>query len=160
MRDMDYRRYNSPPAPPCLAVADEQPVAEKRRQPVAHLRALALETVVMFDKGRGDGIRAVADEQRARQHAGRKHLPFEGTLFPDCKKVAPRQTQCRKRRERLLRPVGKGRNEVVHPSSAARSRGRRYRIETAAAIGDSISPDDLGTPRAARAQLPTSVHIA
>src|SRR5205814_3958410 len=91
MRDMNDRRYNAPPAPPRLAVADEQPVAEERRQPVAHLRALALEAVVMFDKGRSDRIRAVADEERARQQASRKHLPLEGALLPDCEEVAPRQ---------------------------------------------------------------------
>src|SRR5258708_9338434 len=102
---MDDGRDDAPPAPPGIAVADEQTVAEERRQPMAHLRALALEAIVMFDKGRGDCIRAVADEQRARQHAGRKYLPLEATFFPDCEEIAPRETQCRKRRERLRRPL-------------------------------------------------------
>jgi len=63
---MDDRRHDLSTAAPGVAVADEQAVAEERRQAMPHLRAFPLETVVMFDKSAGDGVRAVTDEQCPR----------------------------------------------------------------------------------------------
>jgi hypothetical protein len=46
---------------------------------------------------------------------------------------------------------GNGGTKSCIRAFTARTRGRRYRIETAAAIGASMSADGVGTPRAARA---------
>src|SRR5215470_9528756 len=121
MRDMDDRRDDAAAAAPGIAVADEEAVAEKWRQPVAHLRALSLEALVMLDKGLRDRIGAIADKQSARQQAGRKYFPLEGAFFPNFEEVSPREAQCRKRGKRPYRPFRKGRNEIIHGLPRARS---------------------------------------
>src|SRR6516225_11968038 len=114
MRHMDDRRNDAPPPAPCFAVADEQTIAEQRRQAMPHLRALPLETVVMLDKSGSDRVWAVAHEQRSREQASGKHLPLEAPVFPNREKIAPRQTQRGERRQRPRRPVGIRWNELVH----------------------------------------------
>src|SRR4051794_16350993 len=103
---MNGRRNNRTPPPPGCSVADEQPVPEQRRQPIPHLRAFSLKTVVTFYKGAGDRVRAVADEHPSREDAARKHLPLEASIFPDCEKVAPGQAQSGESGKRLQRPLG------------------------------------------------------
>src|SRR4051812_43792285 len=119
---MNGRRNNRTPAPPGFSVTDEQPVPEQRRQPIPHLRAFSLETVVTIYKGVGDRVRAVANEHPSREETAREHLPLEASIFPDREEVAPGQTQSGESRKRLQRPLGVWRNEIVHRLRLRRSR--------------------------------------
>jgi hypothetical protein len=82
----------SPPLPR-VALADEQAIAQKRRQCVPHLRAFTCKTLVPADEGVLDGVGAVAHEQHAREHPRRKEFPRETPLFPNREHVLARKAQ-------------------------------------------------------------------
>src|SRR3972149_5275195 len=88
---MDDRCDNAAALAPGLTVAREQPVAQKRQQRIAHLRALALELRVVLPKNELNRLRAIAQEYLARKKPYRNEFVFARVLFPYCDHVPPPQ---------------------------------------------------------------------
>ena len=108
---------------PGPAVTDKEAIAEERVKRMPHLRRLALEAVMLGDKGLRHGIGAVAYEQPSPQHLHREQLVLEAFVVEGREKVAPHHAQHRERRQRLARPVRIGRYEMAHRGVAGRDRG-------------------------------------
>src|SRR5262245_5608403 len=108
---MDDRRYHFPARTPGLAVADEQPVSQQRCERIAHLRALALEAVVLLAEGELDGFRAVAEEGLPQDHSFVREFELEGLLFPHFQEVAPRHPYALQNRRWFRQPRRVGGDE-------------------------------------------------
>src|SRR6202142_645172 len=81
-RNMHNGRDDAPSLAPGFAVADEQPVAEQRREREAHLRRLAFEAGVFLAEDELDRIRAVAEESLAHENLRPGKLELESIFFP------------------------------------------------------------------------------
>ena len=134
-RGMHDRRDDAAPFLPGLAVADKEAVAEQWKQRVTHLRRLALEAVVQADEGLRHGVRAVADEQHAVEHAHAKKLVLEALLVEHGEEVAPRRAQDRQRSQGLAGTRRIGRHEMAHRSAAAVARNRTASLRADASRG-------------------------
>lgn len=110
---------------PGQAVGDEDAVADQRLERMAQLRALALEGVVHRDEGGLRGLRAVADEDAAREQARGEEGFLEMPLVPDREHVAAEAAQQRQRRQARGEALREGRNEARGRGGAHAWRGRR-----------------------------------
>jgi hypothetical protein len=121
-RGMHDRRDDAAPLLPGLAIADEQPVAEERREGMTHLRRLAFETVVQRNESLRHRLRAVAHEQLAVEDPGGKELVLEAFLVEHSEKVAASHP------ERRNWPQGLGRARRIRRHEARRQNSHLARI--------------------------------
>jgi hypothetical protein len=106
-------RDDAPAAPPGVAVADEQAVAEQGFERFAVRRALALEAVVVGAERELDGIRRVTQENLACEQFHRHEAVFERLLLERCEQVPPPQADPLPWCGRLRQPIRIWRNEVA-----------------------------------------------
>ena len=122
-------RHRAAPLAPHQPVGDEQPVAQQRLQRVAHLRALALQRRRLVDERGLHRFRAVADQDRLRQHAGGDRILRELVGRPHFEEVAPRPPQQLRQWQPAGVPRREGRDVAVQASpggcGAARSSATR-----------------------------------
>src|SRR2546423_10429392 len=98
---------------PGPAVTDKEAIAEERVKRMPHLRRLALEAVMLGDKGLRHGIGAVAYEQPSPQHLHREQLVLEAFVVEGREEVTPHGAQ---HREWRPRPRGPGPSRPPRPA--------------------------------------------